>query len=369
MTRQSELPCLFMRAGTSRGPFFLADDLPRDRAIRDAVLTAALGSAPDGRQLDGLGGGDSLTSKVAIVGRSSRPHVDVDYTFAQVATDGSYVDATPSCGNMLAGVGPFAIETGLVPAQDGETIVRIHDVNTGSIVEAVVQTPERWVSYAGDAKIDGVAGTAAPIALNFMNIVGSKTGAMFPTGQPTEIIEQIPVSCIDVATPMVLIRAADLGLSGYEEPDELDAMANALAKVERIRRAAGWRMGLGDVAKSVLPKVSLVAAPKSGGAISSRYLTPWKAHTAHAVTGAICIAAACVTPDTIAARLCNCSNKNLIDVEHPAGRIQLVLEAAKSGFQAGIVKVGVIRTARLLMRGSVAVPLDACRSSPNLIAA
>lgn len=356
---QIELPCLFMRAGTSRGPFFNAADLPRDPAARDAALIAALGSSGDGRQIDGIGGGDSLTSKVAIVSKSAHPGVDVDYKFAQVAVDGSYVDASPSCGNMLSGVGPFAIESGMVEARDGETVVRIRDVNARSIVDAVVQTPGRTVTYAGDVQIDGVAGTAAPIALRFSNVVGSKTGAMFPTGRPIDDIVGRRVTCIDVATPMVLIAAKDIGVTGYEAPAALNARSDVFADVERIRRIAGARMGLGDVSRSVLPKVALLAAPRAGGTISSRYLTPWTAHAAHAVTGAICVAAAAAAPGTVAQRLSDASHGGATEIEHPAGKIGIRIEATDEAGALTIHSASVVRTARLLMRGCVAIPAPA----------
>src|SRR6186713_375776 len=215
------IPVIFMRGGTSRGPYFKAADLPQDTTVRDRVLLAAMGS-PDIRQIDGLGGADTLTSKVAIVSRSTRPGVDVDYLFAQVDIGKPIVDTNPSCGNMLAGVAPFAIETGLFPAQAGETRVMIYNVNTEARIEAVVQTPGRVVQYTGDARIDGVPGTAAPIVLNFMDVVGSISGRMLPTGNVRDLIDGIDVTCIDVAMPMILLRAKDLGLSGYEGRSEIN---------------------------------------------------------------------------------------------------------------------------------------------------
>jgi len=367
--RQIELPCLFMRAGTSRGPFFNAADLPLDRAARDAALIAALGSGGDGRQIDGLGGGDSLTSKVAIVSKSAVPGVDVDYLFAQVAMDGSYVDASPSCGNMLSGVGPFAIETGMVEARDGVTVIRIRDMNARCIVEAVVQTPGRAVAYAGDARIDGVAGTAAPIALRFSNIVGSKTGAMFPTGRPIDKFDGRRVTCIDVATPMILIPAEELGVTGYETPAELNARPDLFADVERIRLQAGAAMGLGDVSGTVLPKVALLAPARAGGAIASRYLTPWTAHAAHAVTGAIGVAAATVAPGTTAARLAAPARDGAIEIEHPAGKIDIRIETAGEAGAPVIRSASVLRTARLLMRGSVAIPAPDAADARRRVAA
>lgn len=354
---QIAIPCLFMRAGTSRGPFFNGADLPQDIPSRDAALAAALGSGEDGRQLDGIGGGDALTSKAAIVVRSDRPGIDVEYTFAQVATDRAAVDTGPSCGNMLAGVGPFAIETGLVRATAGETFVRIYDRNTGSIVEATVQTPDGRVDYRGDTAIDGAPGCAAPVRLAFANIVGAKTGALFPTGQTAEAINGLTVTLIDVATPMALIRASDLGLTGHETAAELDAMPAVFKTVEAIRLEAGRRMGLGDVSGSVIPKVALIARARSDGAIASRYLTPWRAHKAHAVTGAICVAAASQIPGTIAAPLARPVSPNGVAVvEHAAGAIAIALEIDANAAGVTIKRAGVIRTARLLMRGAVMVP-------------
>lgn len=256
------IPCVLMRGGTSRGPFFLEQDLPAEPAERDRVLLAAMGS-PHLLQLDGLGGGNSLTSKVAIVSRSSRPDADVDYLFAQVAVERAHVDLGPNCGNMLSAVGPFAIEAGLVPALDGETPVRIHNRNTGALVEATVQTPGGIVAYDGATAIDGVAGTAAPIKLNFLEAIGSKTGALLPTGSARSEIDGVPVTLVDYATPMLLLRAADLGLAGDETPPELDADPALLARLEQLRREAGRRMGLGDVAGRVIPKVGVLAgAPR-----------------------------------------------------------------------------------------------------------
>ena len=259
---QRAIPCMFMRGGTSRGPFFLLEDLPADPEVRDRVLLAAMGS-PDPRQIDGLGGATTVTSKVAMVSPSQRPGIDVDYRFAQVWLDKAIVDTAPSCGNMLAGVGPFAIERGLVTPDADETRVRIFDVNTGSRIEAIVQTPGGTVTYAGDQRIDGVPGTAAPVVLSFSDVVGSKCGAMFPTGAVQEEIDGVAVSCIDVAVPMVMMRAGDLGLSGYE-PDEITGNAVLMRRIEKIRLEAGRRMGLGDVAESVVPRSGFFRRHGSG---------------------------------------------------------------------------------------------------------
>src|SRR5262245_15103050 len=238
MSDLTGIPCIFMRGGTSRGPYFRADDLPPDVATRDRVLLAAMGS-PDVRQIDGLGGAETLTSKVAIVSKSTRPGVDVDYLFAQVDIGKPIVDTNPSCGNMLAGVAPFAIETGLFPAQDGETRVMIYNVNTESRIEAVVQTPGRKVVYTGDARIDGVPGTAAPIILNFMDVVGSVAGKMLPTGNARDVIDGVEVTLIDVAMPMIMMRAKDFGLTGYEGRPEINPNKELFARIEPIRLEAG----------------------------------------------------------------------------------------------------------------------------------
>ena len=251
---QTRIPCVIMRGGTSRGPFFLASDLPGDAKQRDDVLLAAMGS-PHEYQVDGIGGAMPLTSKVAIISKSRRDDADVDYLFAQVLVDEAIVDTKPNCGNMLVGVGPFAIEAGLVPAGDPETVVRIYNVNTQSLVEAIVQTPDGRVTYEGTAAIDGVRGTAAPVGLNFTSAIGAVTGKLLPTGKPLDVIDGIDVSCVDVAMPMILMRAEQLGKTGYETPNELDADKALMERMEAIRRKAGVLMGMGDVSKAVVPKI------------------------------------------------------------------------------------------------------------------
>lgn len=350
------IPCLFMRGGTSRGPYFNASALPADVATRDQVLLAAMGS-PDLRQIDGLGGADTLTSKVAIVSKSARPGVDVDYLFAQVDVSKPVVDTNPSCGNMLAGVAPFAIETGIIPAQEGETRVMIYNVNTQSRIEAVVQTPGGVVAYEGGAAIDGVPGTAAPIILNFMDVVGSVTGKMLPTGKTREEIGGVEVSCVDVAMPMIMMKASDFGVTGDESRADFNANKDLFARIEKIRREAGLRMGLGDVTDKVVPKVGLLGRAREGGTIMSRYLTPHALHAAHAVTGGVCVASACALEGTIAHELAVPSQENprTVWIEHPSGQIDVVLTTTGSGADMDVV-AGTLRTARPIMRGEVLVP-------------
>lgn len=356
MRDQTSVPCFLMRGGTSRGPYFKATDLPADVATRDKVLLAAMGS-PDARQIDGLGGATTLTSKVAIVSKSDQPGCDVDYLFAQVDLTKASVDTSPSCGNMLAGVAPFALETGLIAAKDGQTSVMIYNVNTKSRIEAIIQTPGGQVAYAGDARIDGVPGTAAPIILNFMDVVGALTGAMLPTGKARDVIDGLDVTCVDVAMPMILLRATDLGLTGAEGKEAFDGDAARMARIEAIRLQAGRMMGLGDVTDKVVPKVGILARARDGGTILSRYLTPHALHAAHAVTGAVCVASACAVPGSIAHELAvsDAANPRTIWIEHPTGKIDVLLTTTGEGAAMDVV-AGTLRTARLIMRGEVMVP-------------
>lgn len=344
-----------MRGGTSRGPYFLESDLPADITSRDRVLLAAMGS-PHPLQVDGIGGSHTVTSKVAIVSKATHPDADVDYLFAQVSVDTALVDTSPNCGNMLSGVGPFAIEAGLVSPQPGETTVRIYNRNTRSLIDAIIQTPDGRVTYDGTATIDGVAGTGAPIKLSFLDAEGGKTGKLLPTGATRDVIAGIPVTLIDYAMPMMLLAATDIGLRGDETPEEIDANTALLARIEEIRREAGRRMGLGDVSKLVVPKVGLLSAPRHGGTITSRYLVPHRCHRSHAVTGGLCIAVACRTPGTVAQAIAQAEPVSPVTIEHPSGRIQIDLTFKADG---GVERASVIRTARRIFEGNVIVPADA----------
>ncbi len=357
MLGHKSIPTLFMRGGTSKGPYFKVSDLPADIPTRDKVLLAAMGS-PDIRQIDGLGGADTLTSKVAMVRPSLRDDCDVDYLFAQVDIPRAIVDTGPSCGNMLSGVGPFAIETGMVKANDGVTAVRIYDFNTESRMEAIIQTPGGRVNYQGDAAIDGVPGTAAPILLNFLDAVGVKSGVLLPSGKALEVIQGIECTLLDVGMPMLLMRAADLGLTGYEGRAEIDGNKDLLARIEKIRLEAGERMGFGDVSDSVMPKVGLLSPPRETGAITSRYLTPHKLHAAHAVTGAVCVATAVLLEGSVAWALAKRpgGNPSTIWIEHPTGMIDVVMDVSDSGTNLKVHKAGILRTARPIMRGEVFIP-------------
>jgi 2-methylaconitate cis-trans-isomerase PrpF/tripartite-type tricarboxylate transporter receptor subunit TctC len=349
------IPCVLMRAGTSRGPFFLRDWLPADDTARDEALIGAIG-ASDLLQVDGVGGGSTLTSKVAIVSKSSQPDCDVDYLFAQVGVGQKSVDTRPNCGNMLSGVAPFAIEQGLVQAADGETTVRVFNVNTRSRIDVTVLTPGRHVSYDGETGIDGVAGTAAPIRLNFLDAWGSVTGSVFPTGRRIDVIDGLEATCIDAAMPLVILRARDLGLTGREAPAELDADLALLARIEAIRCAAGEAMGLGDVSTSVVPKPVIASEGDDADSVTSRYFTPRRCHASHAVTGAIGVATAFALPGTVISGAVNRAGARGISVLHPQGRIDVEVTIEGHGPDARIQRAALVRTARKILQGELHLP-------------
>jgi hypothetical protein len=354
---QVAIPCILMRGGTSKGPYFMAKDLPADPALRDRVLLAAMGS-PDNRQIDGIGGATTLTSKVAIVSPSAREGIDVDYLFAQVEIEAARVDTNPPCGNIMAGVGPFALETGMVQPQGDVSRVRIYHVNIDAKIEAVVQTPGGKVNYEGDTAIDGVPGTAAPVRLNFMDVAGSTCGSLLPTGKPIDVIDGVEVSCVDAAMPVMILAASAVGKTGYESAAELDADRALFARLEPIRRKAGAMMGLGDVSEKVVPKIILLAKPRAGGAISSRYFVPQKTHAAHAVTGAICLACCCLVEDSVAAPFVElpAGPPYPLKIEHPSGELELLVDADPGRGGMTLRSIGTLRTARKLMEGAVYVP-------------
>lgn len=354
---QTAIPFLFMRGGTSRGPYMRRADLPDDLDTLSEVLIAAVGAGHP-INIDGIGGGVAVTTKVVMLSKSERDDSDVDYFFAQVAVEERLVDYKPTCGNMLSGVASAAVELGIFEPSDPQTTVRIYAVNTGARVEAVIQTPGGVPEYDGDAAIDGVPGTAAPVSLNFMDTIGSATGALLPTGNPVDEVGGMQVSCVDVAMPIVIARASDFGLTGYESREELDNNRDFYERMEPIRIEAGKLMGMGDVSQSVTPKFAVLAQPRSGGAISARYFMPWTCHPTMAVTGSQCIAACLFTPGTVAdglARLPN-SKPALVRIEHPGGDIDVTVnyEHGPQGFE--LHSAGLVRTTRLLARGELLVP-------------
>ena len=349
------IPCVLMRAGSSRGPFFLRDWLPAGDEARNQALIGAIG-ASDPLQLDGLGGGSTLNSKVAIVSRSTQPDCDVDYLFAQVGVGHQSVDTRPNCGNMLSGVVPFAIDQGLIPAKDGTTTARVFNVNTASRVDVTVRTPGGKVTYEGDTRIDGVAGTAAPVLLNFLDAWGSVTGQLFPTGRRIDVIDGLEVTCIDAAMPLMMLRATDLGLSGRERPVELDGNQALLARLESLRLQAGLKMGLGDVTHSVVPKPVLVSQGDGPNSITSRYFTPHKCHASHAVTGAIGVATAFALPGTVASGASMKPGRHDLVVLHPEGQIDVAVDLQGEGQEATVQSAALVRTVRKIMQGILYLP-------------
>ncbi len=344
------IPCVLMRGGTSRGPYLLASDLPSDPAERDEVLLRIMGSGHE-LQVDGIGGGHPLTSKVAIISRSNIPGVDVDYLFAQVIVRERKVDTSPNCGNMLAGVGPFALEAGLVRLSGDVSTVTINNVNTAKLIEARIQTPGGHVRYDGDTAIDGVPGTAAPIHLGFLNAEGAKTGKLLPTGNPVDLISGIATSLIDAAMPIMVVNAADLGMTGYEMPAQFAAGSEFLRILEKLRLEAGSRMGLGDVSGLVIPKPVLIAPSRAGGNFAGRYFMPHACHNAFAATGAVAVGTAAVTPGTLVAELARVSGlPSDIVIEHPSGTMPIRIERRESD---GAVVAYIVRTARRLFEGRV----------------
>ena len=356
---QLGIPFLFMRGGSSRGPYFNRGDLPGDRETLAEVLLAVTGSGHP-LNIDGIGGGNAVATKVAMLSKAADADCDIDYFFAQVGVEERLVDFKPTCGNILAGVGAAAIEMGLVPAGDGVTGIRIHAVNTGARILARVPTPGGRIAYDGDAAIDGVPGTAAPVELNFMDVAGSSTGAFLPTGNRIDEIGGVEVTCMDVAMPMVIARAADFGLSGAESREELDADKAFFERMEAVRIAAGRAMGMGDCAKSVTPKFGLLA-PADGagpGHILSRYFMPWDTHPTMAVTGSQCLASCALTPGTVAEGMMAAPGGTpaTVTLHHPMGTMEVLVDYALEGGDFTLRSAGLVRTARKLAEGRVFVP-------------
>jgi 4-oxalomesaconate tautomerase len=346
-------PCMWMRGGTSKGGYFLAHELPQDTAARDAFLLAVMGS-PDPRQIDGMGGADPLTSKVAVVSKSTREGIDVDYLFLQVFVDQAIVTDAQNCGNILAGVGPFAIERGLVVPTGDETAVSIFMENTGQVAVATVETPNGAVNYSGSARIDGVPGTHAPVPVEFRDTAGSSCGALLPTGNAFDEIEGVKCTLIDNGMPCIVMKAADLGATGYETREELEAegFAGIRQKIESIRLAAGPLMNLGDVKEKSVPKMFLVSPPKDGGAICTRSFIPHRAHATIGVLAAVTVATAALIEGSPAADVARVpeGKRKTLSVEHPTGEMTCVLTLDDDG---QVASAALLRTARKLMDGVV----------------
>lgn len=354
---QIAIPCMLIRGGTSKGAYFLSQDLPADEAARDAVLLAVMGS-PDRRQVDGLGGAHPLTSKVAIVSRSTQAGCDIDFLFAQVGVETATVDTTPNCGNILAGIGPFALARGLVSATGPSTSVRVRTLNTGTIADLVMATPDGQASVAGTARIDGVPGTSSAIDIGFLDTEGSVCGALLPTGNVVDVVDGVEVTLIDNGMPVIVLRAADVGRTGYEPREMLDKDTELKARIERIRRAAGPLMKLGDVSGKVVPKIALVAEPQAGGAIATRSFIPHECHASIGVFAAVTVATAAALPGSPAASVAAmpAGRERAISVEHPTGEFTVRLTIGGTAQAPVIERAGLLRTARILMDGSAFVP-------------
>ncbi|WP_170387824.1 4-oxalomesaconate tautomerase [Ruegeria atlantica] len=360
---QTAIPYIFMRGGTSKGPYFHRSDLPEELDTLAEVLIAALGSGQS-LNIDGIGGGAAVTTKVAMLSVSEDDWADIDYFFGQVSVEEKLVDFKPTCGNILSGVAPAAIEMGLLKPQGEETEIRIRAVNTGARVVAKVNTPGGELTYEGDAEIAGVPGHSAPVQLSFMGVVGSATGAFLPTGNLRDTVQGIELTCMDVAMPMAITRAAEFGLTGYESAEELDANSAFFDRMEAVRIEAGERMGMGDVSKSVTPKFGLVAPARDGGTLAVRYFMPWKTHPTMAVTGAQCMASCALTPGTVADGLLDRPTASPAEVvlEHASGKIDVLVDfSTDDGFNVN--SAGLVRTARKLADGHVYVPESVWKGS------
>jgi 4-oxalomesaconate tautomerase len=348
---------MMMRGGTSKGAYFLAEDLPADTAARDALLLALMGS-PDARQVDGLGGAHPLTSKVAIVSRSSEAGIDVDFLFAQVGVDKPMVDTTPNCGNILSGVAPFAIERGLVAAREGVTTVRVRTVNTGTVADLQVRTPASRVSYEGAARIDGAPGTSSPIDVTFLDAEGSVCGSLLPTGNVIDVIDGVPCTLIDNGMPVIVMKAEDVSRTGHESRDQLDKDAELKARIEAIRLKAGPLMNLGDVTKKFVPKICLVAEPAAGGSIATRSFIPHECHASIGVFAAVTVATAAALPGSPASEVARipAGRERSVVVEHPTGEFTVSLTVGGTAESPVVEKAGLLRTARLLFDGVAYAP-------------
>ena len=354
---QTAIPFLFMRGGSSRGPYLHAEHLPRDRETLARVLVAMIGSGHP-LNIDGIGGGAAVTTKVAMLSASEEAGADVDYLFAQLNVEDDLVDFRPSCGNILVGVGPAAIEMGLVAPTGDRTTVRVRAVNTGARVDVTVRTAAGGVVYDGDAAIDGVPGTAAPVDLTFRHVVGGVTGSMFPTGNRIDRFDGVDVTCMDVAVPLVIARAEAFGLTGQERPAELDADRAFFTRMEAIRREAGHAMGLGDVTRSVTPRFGLLAPPARGGTALVRYFMPWKTHPTLSVTGSQCLSACLLCRGTVGEDIASHldgGSPSRLTLEHPMGAMDVALDWRDADGQFDVVSAGLTRTARMLARGEVYV--------------
>lgn len=363
MTNQFALPFLQLRGGSSKGIFFHDADLPEKGPLRDAALKWVMGAYGDPRQIDGLGGADPLSSKIAIVKKSERDGVDIDYQFIQAVVGEDRLDDTPNCGNILAAVGAFALETGLIMRHGDSCSVTVFMENSGKICHLDFPIKDGLPIYEGDAKIDGVKGGAAPVICRYEGLAGALCGALLPTGNACDLIDGVKVTCLDNGMPVIALRAEDFGLTGREAPDVLDHNEALKARLESIRLQAGPMMNLGDVTTKSVPKMCLISSASKGGAFSTRTFIPKQCHKAIGVLGAVTAATAACLADSAVADLADIPEGNVkqLSIEHPSGGFDVQLT-----FQAGeIVQSGLVRTARLLARGKAYIPYSVLEGSDS----
>jgi len=349
------IPYMQIRGGSSKGIYFDKNDLPKDENLRDEIILSIVGR--DSRQIDGLGGANPLTSKVAIVSKSEKENCDIDFLFVQVVVGENRVDSSPNCGNILSGVGVFAIENKMVIPTEDTTTIKVNMINSNNICELVMQTPNKKLKFDGDARIDGVPGTSAPIICNYLDVAGSVCGSLFPTGNKKDVVNDIDITCIDNGMPVVLINANQLGITGYESCEELSNNSELRKTLEELRLEVGPMMNLGEVSKKVVPKMTIVSAPKSGGSINTRTFIPHNCHAAIGVLGAVSVASACLYDECVTSDIIKVKNMPIanLTIEHPSGEFTVELTSEKINDELSIKKAGLLRTARLLSKG-VAYP-------------
>lgn len=349
------IPYMQIRGGSSKGIYFDKNDLPQDENLRDEIILSIVGR--DSRQIDGLGGANPLTSKVAIVSKSEKENCDIDFLFVQVVVGENRVDSSPNCGNILSGVGVFAIENKMVLPTEDMTTIKVNMINSNNICELVMQTPNKKLKFDGDARIDGVPGTSAPIICNYLDVAGSVCGSLFPTGNKKDIVNDIDITCIDNGMPVVLINANQLGITGYESCEELSKNSELRKTLEELRLEVGPMMNLGEVSKKVVPKMTIVSAPKNGGSINTRTFIPHNCHAAIGVLGAVSVATACLYDECVTSDIIKVKNMPIanLTIEHPSGEFTVELTSEKINDELSIKKAGLLRTARLLSKG-VAYP-------------
>lgn len=356
------IPFSLIRGGSSKAVFFLDSYLPKDESLRQAIILDIMEGAGHGdvRQIDGLGGADSLTTKVAVVAKSDVPGVDLDYQFYQVVIGEARLSTAQNCGNILSGVLPFALQENLCSIDSGTTTKTIKMLNSGSLCEVTVQTPNRILRQEGEVKVDGVLGTGAPIICKYIGISGANTGALLPTGNERDLIEGIEVTCVDNGMPTVILRASDLDISGYEPKAKLDKNETLKSSLEKIRLVAGKKMNLGDVTQLTVPKMAIISAPVNGGWINTRTFIPHVCHTAIGVLGAVSAATGAYikgsVADDVISKTDPTEGDHQFEIEHPSGSFIVNLSVEKQEEQLKFIKSGVIRTARIIASGKVFLP-------------